>query len=193
MATTPTTHVTLEEYFEFERKAEEKHEYYDGAIIAMAGGTPLHSFITANVSTALANALRGSGCRVFSPDLRISIRQDRFMTYPDVAVVCGRPEYSVRDRHTLVNPVVLVEVLSPSTATRDRGGKGWEYLSIPTLRNYMVIDPTPVDIGHWSRLPSGKWEMENIRDRSGTIRLESLSIDIHVTDIYFDAEFISPE
>lgn len=192
MATAPITHVTPEEYFEFERKAEEKYEYYDGAIIAMAGGTPLHSFITVNVSTALANALRGSGCRVFSPDLRISVRQDRFITYPDVAVVCGRPEYSARDRHTLANPVVLVEVVSPPTAVRDRGEKGWEYLSLPTLRHYLVIDPNPVDIGHWSRLPSGKWEVDNIRDRSAIIRLDSLSIDLPVTDIYFDAEIISP-
>lgn len=193
MATSLATHVTPEEYFELERQSDEKHEYFDGAIVLMAGGTPRHSLVTATVTSQLYMRLRGTRCKVYSPDLRVSVRGDQTVAYPDVAVVCGPRELSKRDRHTISNPVVLVEVLSPSSLARDRGTKVSEYLHIPTLRNYLVIDPEVVDVGHWWRLPDGKWELEIVQDRKASIRLESLGIELPVSDIYLDAESDEPE
>lgn len=107
--------------------------------------------------------------------------------------MCGPRELSKRDRDTITNPVLLVEILSPSTAGRDRGAKVWEYLHIPSLRDYLVIDPAAIDIGHLSRLSESKWQLEMVKDPNASIRLESLGIELPVSEIYLDVEADEPE
>lgn len=109
--------------FRLERQAEEKYEYHDGEIVGRTDCAPLHCLIAANVGASLRTALRNNRCFVFSSNLRVSVPRDSFVTYPDVAVVCGKLEYSQRDRDTIANPVVLVEVLPPSILTPDRAAK----------------------------------------------------------------------
>src|SRR5712691_6881897 len=124
MSSQPVTHVGPEEYLKRERATETKHEYIDGQIVAMAGGSPAHTLITANVARELGNLLSGSRCLVFSSDLRVTVRWDRLITYPDVTVVCRAPQYADEKRDTVVDPTFIVEVLSPTNKTFDRGEKG---------------------------------------------------------------------
>src|SRR5436190_1846687 len=125
---------TLDEYFKIARDSEVKLEYIDGEIVAMAGGTYNHSLITTNTIIALGNRLKGKQCRVLESNLRVGIKRSRY-TYPDIPVVCGAPQFDPRDSETIVNPRVLIEVLSPSTERSDRGEKVNRYRLPDAPRN----------------------------------------------------------
>lgn len=131
--------LTYAEYMAAEDVALEKHEFLDGQVFAMSGGTPEHAALAAACSHALSNALAGRPCRVFSSDLRVRIRATGLTTYPDVSVVCGTLETDAEDPHAINDPLLLVEVLSDSTEAHDRGEKAAHYRRIPALREYVLI------------------------------------------------------
>jgi Uma2 family endonuclease len=189
MASQPTTFVTPEQYLEFERAAETKHQYFLGEIFDMAGGSPVHALLTANISGELRGRLLSGKCRVYSPDLRVSAGRE-LITYPDVAIVCGPLQFADQRRDTVTNPIFLAEVLSPSTRAFDRGEKSRLYRTIPSLAEYLLVDQQPVDVEHWRRLPNGNWELATIRDRGAVVRLESLGCELPVEEIYRDVESI---
>jgi Uma2 family endonuclease len=174
VATQPIARVTPEEYLRFDREAETKHEYFDGEIVAMAGGPPRHALITMNAGAALWSQLTGSGCRVFSPDLRVCVRYERLFAYPDVVVVRGEPEYVDERRDTVTNPTMLIEVLSPSTSNYDLGAKGFLYRSLPSLREYLLVEPDTTVIEHYRRTSGGDWQITTITDPAAIIHLESV-------------------
>jgi Uma2 family endonuclease len=188
MSTNPVSYVSLEEYLERERDSEEKHEYIHGEIVDMARPSLAHGVIVNNVAHELRVRMKSKGCRVFHDNARVSVRWGELMAYPDVVLLCGDPQCVDERRDTLTNPSFIVEVLSPSTMNYDLGIKGRLYRMLSSMSEYLIIDPKPVEIDHWRRLPNGNWELATIRDREATLRLESLDCEIPVREIYEDVE-----
>ena len=178
---------TFEEYVELEDGSSVRHEFLDGAVWAMAGGSPEHAAVTANVVRLLGTALLGRRCRVFSSDLRIRVRETGLGTYPDASVICEDVELDPEDRkgHTALNPVVLVEVLSPSTEAYDRGEKLAHYKRIESLREVVFVahDERRVDL--WRRVDD---RFTQLTFREGELlELTSLpGVSIAIDEVYFD-------
>jgi len=190
MASHSVARLTPEQYLDMERAAAERHEFVDGAMVAMAGGSPKHALITMNAGAALRTALRGRPCLTFSSDARVSAHWTRLITYPDVTVVCGQPEYAGEKRDTIANPTVLVEVLSPSTEEYDRGTKANFYRFIPSLREFLLVGQTPVEIDHYRRMDDGSWQIVALRSGDDVVQLQSLEVSIPVAEIYQGVELL---
>src|SRR5205809_2192753 len=151
MASRPNTFLTPEEYLEIERKAAFKSEYYQGEMFAMAGGSPPHAWIISNLNYELVRQLKGRPCRVGTNDLRLRVLPSGLYTYPDVMVVCGKPQYADYRKDTLLNPIVIIEVLSDSTRDYDRGRKFQHYRALPSLQEYLTVAQDTPHIEHWTR------------------------------------------
>lgn len=162
-------HYTYEEYLAYERDSELKHEFEAGEIFAMAGGSPRHSALASRISAALEKS-RSSECTAFQSDMRLRVLATGKATYPDVSMVCGSIELDPADRSgtTITNPILLVEVLSPSTEEVDRGSKWRDYQLIPSLQEYVLVSQEP-RIEVYRRLPSGSWEYLDVRE--GVVKL----------------------
>lgn len=177
---------TFDAYVELEARSTVKHEFLDGQVWAMAGGSPEHAAIAGAVIRLLGQALVGRRCRVFTSDLRVRVAATGLGTYPDAAVICGAVEADPDDRsgHTVVNPTVLVEVLSPTTEAYDRGEKLAHYKRVPALREVALVahDERRVDV--WRRV-GDHWTMVSFR-AGDQVMLESLGCALAVDDIYFD-------
>jgi Uma2 family endonuclease len=154
---TPRHRYTFGEYLALEEAANVKHEYFNGEIYAMAGGTPEHAALAVAVSSSLFAQLRGGPCRVFSSDLRIRVTASGLCTYPDVTVVCGPLEHDPESAVTVVNPKLIVEVTSDSTASYDRGEKLEHYQQIASLETVIVLSHRDTRVGVWQRTADGSW------------------------------------
>src|SRR6187431_2573954 len=176
---------SFEAYLELEEISPVKHEFLAGQVWAMAGGTPDHAAISVNVSTLLNTSLRGRPCRVYSSDLRVRVLATGLGTYPDVTVVCGKAEFDGEDRkqQTVINPRLIVEVLSPSTATYDRGEKLTHYQRISSLQELVLVahDERRVDV--WRRANDG-WTLQSVT--TGSVDLQALAVEIPLAEIYRD-------
>ena len=131
--------LTPEEYLEIERAADERHEYYRGQMYLMPGGSLRHSVISTNILSELSNALKRRPCIVVNSDMRMRVAEDGLYTYPDISVVCGDPKFADRRTDTLLNPSLIVEVLSPSTERKDRGFKFAQYRTLASLQEYALV------------------------------------------------------
>jgi Uma2 family endonuclease len=180
----PRHRYTYREYLSLEEIANVRHEFFDGMIYAMAGGTPEHAAVAVNVSAALLAQLRGRGCRVHSSDLRIRVLETGLATYPDVTVVCAHAELDPENRNTVTNPQVLVEVLSPGTAGYDRGEKLAHYQRIPSLREVILVAYDERLLEVWHRDDAGAWIRTEAR--AGSIRVPSIGCTLDVDDVYRD-------
>ena len=147
----------LAEYLASERDQDEKHDWYEGEVFAMSGGTLRHASLGANVSRELGNALRGGACRVLSADAKVVAHIDKHYVYPDVTVVCGPPQTLPGSKDVLDNPSVVVEVLSASTESYDRGLKWRSYQRIPSLTDYLLVSQSAVRIEHFQRNSVDTW------------------------------------
>jgi Uma2 family endonuclease len=163
---------SYDEYLAFERDSLLKHEYVDGDIFAMAGGSRRHSALASRISSALENG-RGPGCTAFQSDMRVRVLATGRATYPDASLVCGPIEGDPADPSdtTISNPALIVEVLSPSTEENDRGGKWQDYQLLPSLREYVLVSQSAPRIEHYRRLGSGGWEYHDVRE--GSLQLDS--------------------
>ena len=177
---------TFDEYLDLENASNVKHEFLEGEIYAMAGGTPRHAALTLAVGGALLAQLRGGPCRAFSSDLRVRARATGLATYPDVAVVCGPLEPDPDSDATVTNPRVLVEVLSKSTKDFDLGEKFDHYQQIPSLEAVLYVWQTETRMELRSRAPDGHWTSRDFR-AGETARIESIGCSLNVDDIYQDA------
>jgi len=177
-------HYTYQEYLAFERSANVRHEFFDGEIYAMAGGTPTHAATCVNVSSLLRDQLRGRGCQTHSSDLRVRVLETGLATYPDVTVVCGRREIDPDDHNTVTNPTLVVEVLSPSSADYDRGEKLEHYKRIPSLREVVLVAHDERLIEVWRRGDGGAWSRREVR--SGNLTLTSVPCTLAVDEVYRD-------
>lgn len=177
---------TFRDYVAHDDVSSTKHEYLDGQIYAMAGGTPEHSALIASVTTHLSNQVRGGRCRVHMSDLRIRVAETGLATYPDVAVVCGPWERDPEDARTVVNPTVIVEVLSPSTEAYDRGEKLEHYRRIPTLRACLLVAHDRREIEVWARDAGAPWTRVLVVS-GGVVAIEAIGAALRVDAIYEDA------
>ena len=175
--------MTYDEYLEREERSPRKHEYLRGEMVAMAGATPEHAALATSIATALSNAVRGKPCRVYSSDLRIRIRDTDLATYPDVAVVCDRLETSDDDRNGATNPILLVEILSDSTESYDRGAKFDHYRRLPSLREYVLVDQHEPHVEVYRRNESGRFELFEAR-AGETLELTSIGAVVAIDEIY---------
>jgi Uma2 family endonuclease len=175
---------TYREYLALERSANVRHEFLDGEIYAMAGGTPTYAAICANLSALIGAQLRGRGCQAYSSDLRVRVLETGLATYPDVTVVCHHAELDPEDRNTITNPTLIVEVLSPSTAAYDRGEKLEHYRKIPSLREVVLVAHDERLLEVWRRGDSHAWSRSEAR--SGTLALTSIECALAVDDVFHD-------
>ena len=180
--------LTIAEYLEWEETQTQKHEYYQGEIFEMCGPRLPHVRITGNLSFQLRLRLEGKGCEVFPTDLRLHIPKNTLFTYPDISVVCGEVETLNNDNWNLLNPCVLVEVLSPSTQGYDRGEKFKLYKDIPSLKEYILVDSEKIRIEAWLLHEQGQWEAQVTEDPEETLCLHSLALSIPLREIYAGAK-----
>jgi len=185
MAQAARQRISFEEYVRIEAMSAIRHEWLDGSVWAMAGGTPDHAAVAVNVSTQLATQLRGRPCRVYGSDLRLRVRATGLATYPDVTVICGRVQFDQRDssRTTAVNPRLVVEVLSPSTEVYDRGEKLEHYKKVPGLEEILLVahDARRVDV--WRRHKGG-WRCTRVE--TGVAELVSVGCELSIAETYRD-------
>lgn len=184
MASKPVAQMSVAEYVAFEAKSETRHELLDGEVFAMAGGTPEHAALAISVASLLHQALRGKPCRVYSSDMRVRVQATRLTTYPDVTVVCGKLEVDAEDRLAAVNPVVIVEVLSESTASYDRGAKAAHYRRLPSLMEYVLVaqDEQRIEL---HRRVEGRWEIHEA-SVGEHLPLVSVGVELDVAEVYRD-------
>jgi Uma2 family endonuclease len=178
---------TFDEYLILEEIAEVKHEFLDGEVWAMAGGSPEHAAIIGNVTTLLNVQLRGQRCRVHSTELRVRAKATGLGTYPDVTVVCGRLERDPDDRtgHTAINPRVIVEVLSPSTEEYDRREKLSHYQTIPSLEEIVLVAHDRQEIEVVRRESNGSWS-RHVAAAGQSAQLTSIACALAVAEVYRD-------
>lgn len=179
---------TPEQYLALEKRSEVRHEYHDGQIYAMAGGTYNHSVIGTNITTELNLITRKAGCTTFNGDMKIRIDSKDCFVYPEGSVVCGEVEFSDADRHAITNPGMIVEVLSESTEAYDRGQKFYLYQQLPSFREYVLIDQNGPMVSHFVKNDDGIWEFRNIYGLDQSIDIRILPASIPLTDIYQGAK-----
>lgn len=182
------TPISREDYLKLEEVSPEKHEFYQGQVFAMAGGTFQHARIGLNVTTELAVRLRGKPCQPMNSDIRITTPSG-LNTYPDASVYCGQPELTDSNK-TLLNPVLIVEVLSPTTRSYDRGDKFHHYRSIPSLRDYLLIDSETVLVEHYQRMGAYEWNLHEYRRLTDILNLDSIKELLTVSVFYEGVEWL---
>ena len=187
----PLYRCTPQEYLDRERDAVERHEYYHGEVFAMSGGTPDHSLIISNVNGELRALLRGKPCRVYESNLRVRIPRTSLYTYPDASVICGERQFDPLDarKETVTNPTHVVEVLSPSTESWDRGGKFQNYQQIESLREYVLVSADKALVETYLRQPDGTWIYNAAKGPESRARLHSLGIELLLAEVYAGVEF----
>lgn len=193
MTPQPKRHVSEQEYLDFEQASLRKHEYLDGEIYLMTGGTAAHNLLAVNVQSALHAQLRQRSCRVYNSDQRIKVMATGLHTYPDVTVVCGQAQFLDRPRLTLINPTVIVKVLSPSTERYDRGMKFQHYRTIPTLQDYILVAQDNQRIEHYIRQPTGEWLLREAVGLAAQITIQSIDCILMLEDVYEKVEFETDE
>ena len=180
---------TPEEYFTLEENAEYKSEYYKSEIFAFADGSFNHNLIQGNLFTILNQARKKHSCFVFSSDMKLWIEEKELITYPDIMVVCNKPEFYPDRNDTIVNPLIICEVLSKSTENYDRGNKFLFYRSIPTFQEYILIDQYSFHIERFYMETKAKWSLKEHDDINDILKFFKINFQIPLRDIYDLVEF----
>jgi Uma2 family endonuclease len=192
MVSQPQPFITPQEYLARERRAETKSEYYDGAIVAMAGASRAHNAITFDTVRELSIQLRGGPCEGFAGDMRVWIPTRRVYVYPDIVVACGEPEFEDAELDTLLNPTLIIEVLSPATERHDRTQKFADYRAIRSLSEYLLIAQDEPRIDYYRRDPDGRWFIGDARGLDATLDLAiGGGCTLRLADIYERVTFPS--
>ncbi|MDT5062467.1 MAG: hypothetical protein QOH63_2926 [Acidobacteriota bacterium] len=188
MSSQVKVHYTPEEYLALERQAEYKSEYFNGEIFAMTGASRKHNLVAGNVFASLHGQLKKRPCEIYPSDMRVKVSPTGLYTYPDVVIVCGEPIFDDKQKDTLLNPTVLVEVLSKSTASYDRGEKFEHYRKLDSLAEYLVIAQNKHHVEHYARQLDNRWLLSETDDIQTTIHLSSIECDLALVDIYDKVE-----
>lgn len=188
-------YISEEEYLVFERASATKHEYYNGRVYAMTGAKEAQNLIAGNILAALHGQLRRKPCRVYPSDMRVKVLKTGLHTYPDIVVVCGQPAFADEVTDTVINPVVIVEVLPPSTERYDRGLKFQSYRAIDTLQDYLLVAQDHRHIEHFSRQSNGVWVLREAVEPSSTLHIASIDASLQLQDVYEKIDFaqITPD
>lgn len=176
--------LTAEEYLAIERQAPCKSEYFNGEMFAMAGASRRHNLIALNIGAELRAQLRPRPCEVYTSDMRVKIGRTGLYTYPDVVVVCDEPRFEDADGDTLLNPIVLVEVLSPTTADYDRGGKFEHYRTLASLQAYLLVAQDRCHVVHYTRQPDNTWLLAETEAIQDCIHIPAIGCDLPLSEVY---------
>jgi len=191
MSALPKLYLTPEQYIRQERNSDTKHEYYGGEIFVLAGVSRQHNLITLNVSSELSTRLKKRSDTVYSCAMRVKIEQAGLYTYPDVVVVCGKAQFEDKEQDTLLNPTVIVEVLSKSTEAYDRGTKFKNYRTLPSLTEYILIAQDTYHIEHYVRQADNQWLLSEVDDPQGVVELPTIQCSLRLSEVYDKVEFAS--
>lgn len=184
MSTVPKRFITPDEYLHRERLAEFRSEYFRGEMFAMASASANHNLIVGNCVQTLGQQLKKKPCRVYPSDLKLRIEATGLHTYPDLSVVCGEPQLDSDVGDVLLNPVVLVEVLSESTEAYDRGKKFEHYRTIPSLKHYVLIAQDRHSIDCFSHRPDGSWNLTSCQGVDGHLELDAIDSQLAAAEVY---------
>jgi Uma2 family endonuclease len=177
------------EYLRLEREAETRSEYFDGEVFAMAGGTSSHSLIATNLLGELRSGLKATDCVAYNTDLRVKVEATGLLTYPDVSVVCGERRFLDEQEDTLLNPTVVIEVLSDSTEGYDRGKKFENYRQIPSCCEYLLVSQKEPRIEQFIRQPNGEWTLKEAAGLSAVTELPSLGVVLELREVFAKVQF----
>ena len=183
MSALPKKKWTAEDYLAFERDSDEKHEFIDGSVYLMTGASREHNLIVFSLATLLGNQLRGRACEAYVNDMRVKVKRQDY-TYPDVIVVCHPPKFEDADVDTLLNPTLLIEVLSPSTEQYDRGQKFESYRTLNSLQEYVLVAQDRPHIEHFVRQDQGTWMFSEVNGLNMSLELASIGCTLALADIY---------
>ncbi|HWK05210.1 MAG TPA: Uma2 family endonuclease [Puia sp.] len=175
---------TIEEYLEMERASIEKHEYYQGEIFAMAGASNEHNDIFINLIRDIASWLKGKPCKPYGSDMRVHIPENSLFTYPDISIFCKDIFDGTVYEDNAIQPVVLIEILSPSTRTYDRGAKFKLYQDIPTLKEYILVDSEAIGIEVWRLNEQKRWQLQLYKDLSSLLEIQTVGFTVPLHEIY---------
>jgi Uma2 family endonuclease len=178
------THLSPLQYLSQERAAKDKHEYYEGNVIMLAGASLAHNRIVTNLISEISSFLKGKPCEILPSDIRVTIPSGEAYMYPDATIVCGVPEMEDDEFDTLKNPRVIFEVLSHSTAAHDRGRKFLYYQQIPSFQEYVLIDSTGHFVEVSKRRDDGSWSCEASSDPDAALPISSIKANIPLREIY---------
>lgn len=183
--------LTPEEYLAFERASDTKHEYFDGEIVAMTGASRNHNRIVSSAIATLYSQVRGRPCDVLANDMRVKTG-DGIYTYPDISIVCGEAQFEDKEIDTLLNPTVIIEVLSPSTEKYDHGEKFRHYRTLESLQEYVLIAQDGVHLEHYAR-QGEQWLLTDIDSADAVLTLQSIDCKLVVSDVYEKVTFTPEE
>lgn len=189
MSTEPVRRLGPDDYLAFDRQAEVKHQYVDGEIFAMTGASAAHNTIVANLIIEIGSQLRGRPCRVYPSDLRVGVSPSGPFYYPDLSGLCAEPRFLDGERDTLLNPEVVVEVLSPSTEAFDRGGKFSHYREIASLREVVFVTQNEVRVERFGRRDDGHWLLTDYTGADAVVELETLGCRLELARVYDKVDF----
>ena len=178
--------ITQEAYLEAERAATEKHEYFKGEIFAMSGASRFHNRIFRNIYTEVGSYLKGKKCTPYGSDLRVSVTENSLFTYPDLTIVCGKEEYLDDTFDTLLNPKVIIEILSASTREYDRGSKFKLYRDIASLQEYILVDSETMLVERFAKNTEGNWTLFEYKNPSDSLLISSIDFKILLEEVYLD-------
>ena len=191
-----TRRLTEAEYLDLERRAEFKSEFFGGEMFpmvgglsAMAGGSPLHSLIATNLAREFGNRLGGRSCVPYNADLRLKVEATGLFTYPDLSVICGPLQFAPGTDDTVVNPTVIVEVLSDSTEAYDRGKKFENYRQMPSLREYLLVSQKEPRVEQFVRQENDRWLLQEAAGLEATLLVPSLGITLALAEVFANVEF----
>ena len=177
-------YISPQEYLRLERQSEYKSEYVNGQIFAMTGASRKHNLITTNISRELSQQLKGRPCEVYAVDMRVKVRATGLYTYPDVAVACGEPEFEDDFIDTLLNPTLLVEVLSPSTERYDRIAKSSYYRTMESLAEHLLVAQDEIRVEQYIKQPNGEWLLFEFLALDSTVQLPSIACSLQLSEVY---------
>jgi Uma2 family endonuclease len=185
----PAARLSEAEYLDIERKAEFKSEFHDGEMFAMSGGSRWHSLVSANVVRALGNALEGSGCVVFESNMKVKVEESGLYTYPDVTVACEEQQFVDDETDVLLNPTLIVELLSESTEKYDRGQKFQHYQRIGSLKEYMLVSQNAPRVELFVRDADGTWRLHQAEGLDAKITSPTLRVTLELRKIFANVKF----
>lgn len=182
-------YVAPADYLSMERASPHKHEYYQGEVFAMSGASWNHNLIARNLNTMVLPFLKGKPCSMFGSDLRIHIPENTLYTYPDFSIICGNPETMDEEQDTVIKPAAIIEILSPTTKSYDRGDKFNLYRQIPTLQEYILIDSESVSIEHFIKTNVHEWVLTEWKDITHSFIIKTVAIPVTLQELYLDIKF----
>lgn len=184
---TKDDYFTVEDYLEFEKQSETRHEYSAGEIISMAGASRRHNLINGNAFGELRNKLKGKSCEAYMNDMRVRTTPDDY-AYPDVVVVCSEPQFE-DEEYTLLNPTVLIEVLSKTTEARDRDDKLHDYFLIDSVTDYILIAQDKMLVDHYIKKSNDEWTLRSYTKPDDVIKLSSIGCELMLSELYAQVKF----